>query len=256
MAFRSWPVRCFHGLGVCLFVCLIFISPGSRVREAWAGDADKAAARAHYETGTRLYEVREYADALREFKAAYVAKPDPAFLFNIGQCNLKMGKNQEALDFFQQFLKKAPPDNPNRGLVETRIRNLQAGRTSEGETSDGSGASKPAAPLPASSDPNPSPQTTAGPGPRPSVFAPQPQPSLLPPPSAMAPEASTPAGVDVNVNAAPQTPPAATPFYSTWWFWTGVGAVVVGGSVATCLLLSRGGGTSIPNSTLGNRTLP
>jgi hypothetical protein len=50
---------------------------------ARAGDSDKAVARAHYETATRLYEIREYDKALLEYKSAYLAQPDPAFLFNI-----------------------------------------------------------------------------------------------------------------------------------------------------------------------------
>ena len=107
---------------------------------AQAGESDKTIARAHYETATRLYEVREYEDALKEYKAAYVAKPDAAFLFNIGQCYRKLDKNAEALDFFQQFLKKSPPDDPNRALVEARIRNIEAGLTADYDPFDKSGA--------------------------------------------------------------------------------------------------------------------
>jgi hypothetical protein len=110
-------------------------------RPALAGEGDKAVARAHYETATRLYDVREYADALKEYKAAYIAKPDPAFLFNIGQCYRKMGSNAEALDFFRQYLKKAPPDDPNRPSVEARIRNIQSGLTSDYDPFDKSGDS-------------------------------------------------------------------------------------------------------------------
>jgi hypothetical protein len=40
----------------------------------------------------------------------------------------------------------------------------------------------------------------------------------------------------------PDTPPdekdEGTPIYKTWWFWTGIGAVVAGGVVATVLLLA------------------
>jgi tetratricopeptide (TPR) repeat protein len=243
-----------YGLGLCLLTGLVFAaSSGLWAREAIAGDAeDKAAARAHYETGTRLYDVRDYAEALKEFKAAYLAKPDPAFLFNMGQCNLKMGKNQEALDFFQQFLKKAPPDHPNRGLVETRIRNIQAGISSESEPADGARTGKPVVPPP--EPPAPSPPVPPVAAPVFSAPATSPQPSVLPPPAA--PMEPSPA-VDLSTNAQNRQPvPAPTPFYSTWWFWTGVGAVVAGGAVATYLLLPRGGGTSVPEVTLGTRTLP
>ena len=120
---------------------------------------DKAAAREHYETATRMYEVREYAEALKEYKAAYVAKADPAFLFNIGQCLRKMDRNAEALDFFQQFLKKAPPDDPNRAQVETRIRNIQAGLTSDYDPFTKPEAAKTAPP------PNPQPKPVPATGP-------------------------------------------------------------------------------------------
>jgi Tetratricopeptide repeat len=124
---------------------------------AQAGEGDKAVARAHYETATRLYEVREYADALKEYKAAYVAKPDAAFLFNIGQCYRKMDKNAEALDFFQQFLKKSPSDDPNREQVEARIRNIQAGLNSNYDPFDKSAAVQ-AQPPAAQAGPTPVPE--------------------------------------------------------------------------------------------------
>ena len=86
----------------------------------------KATARAHYETATRLYDVGEYEKALAEYKAAYVAKDDPAFLFNIGQCYRQLGQEAEALNFFRRYLKKAPPDDPNRAQVEARYRDTAA----------------------------------------------------------------------------------------------------------------------------------
>jgi tetratricopeptide (TPR) repeat protein len=99
---------------------------------AFAGDANKgtdpakAAALAHFETAGRLFDVREYGKALEEYKVAYLAKPDPAFLFNIGQCYRKLGQNAQALDFFTQYLKKSPPDDPNRTQVEARIADIRA----------------------------------------------------------------------------------------------------------------------------------
>ena len=48
---------------------------------------DVGAARSHFTRGTRLYEVGDYRQALEEFKNAHVAKPDPAFLFDIAQCH-------------------------------------------------------------------------------------------------------------------------------------------------------------------------
>jgi len=105
-----------------VFSCLAFSLAFPRLAQA----DDKATARAHYETATRLYDVGEYEKALAEYKAAYVAKDDPAFLFNIGQCYRKLGQEAEALTFFRRYLKKAPPDDPNRAQVEARYRDTAA----------------------------------------------------------------------------------------------------------------------------------
>lgn len=200
-------------------------------------DPAKAAALAHFETARRLYEVREYAKALEEYKAAYVAKPDPAFLFNIGQCHRKLGQNAQALDFFQQYLKKAPPDDPNRPQVEARIADIQAEEQAKvprvPETR----------PLPVPPEPL-SPAAAPAPLPTPLAIETAPVPSPAPPPSA---------GTDVSLTAQPAPAVEQKPIYVTWWFWTGVGAVVVAGAVTTAYLMSSGGGTKIPSTPMGNR---
>jgi hypothetical protein len=64
----------------------------------------------------------------------------------------------------------------------------------------------------------------------------------VPPPVTQEPStsAATPAGVDLSAKpAAGDVGSAATPMYKTWWFWTGVGAVVAAGTV-TAILLARG----------------
>ena len=94
--------------------------------QAQAGESeDKASARAHFERAARLYEVKEFTDALAEFKAAYVAKPDPAFLFNIAQCHRNLGHAEEAVTFYRRFLQHAPANDPNRAQVETLLRRAQ-----------------------------------------------------------------------------------------------------------------------------------
>src|SRR5512143_941496 len=100
---------------------------------AFGADADKAAAKAHYEAATRLYDIKEWAKALDEYKAAYLSKPDPAFLFNIGQCYRKLGKHAQALEFYREYLKKTDPDDPNRPSVETRVRQMESGDVLESE---------------------------------------------------------------------------------------------------------------------------
>jgi hypothetical protein len=58
------------------------------------------------------------------------------------------------------------------------------------------------------------------------------------PPPAMAPTPPPPAGILAarSVDAEPDT---ARPIYSKWWFWTAIGAVVVGGVVAAVVIGSQ-----------------
>jgi tetratricopeptide (TPR) repeat protein len=248
------------GASAAFFLCLVVLPAQA------AAESDKAVARAHYETATRLYDVREYADALKEYKAAYIAKPDPAFLFNIGQCYRKMGKNPEAIDFFQQFLKKAPPDDPNRALVEARIRNIEAGLSAEYDPFDHSGDTPSQPPIARSQsnpppEPLPLPQSKLESSPPPETVSPATKPSLSgdqpasQQPLATPQHAMQPAGLDLAAAAPAKEDAASSPMYEKWWFWTGVGAVVVAGTVTAIALTSSGGGTANPSSTLGARSV-
>jgi tetratricopeptide (TPR) repeat protein len=84
----------------------------------------EAAAKAHYGRGTSYYNLGRYGEALAEYEAAYLAVQDPPFLFNIAQCQRKMGKDQEALAAYRSYLRVAP-NAPNRLEVQKRIAELE-----------------------------------------------------------------------------------------------------------------------------------
>lgn len=85
---------------------------------------DVQSARDHFDRGTRLYDLAQYADAAKEYEAAYKAKPDPALLFNCGQAYRGAGEPGKAIGFFKSFLRRMP-DAPNRVEVEARISELE-----------------------------------------------------------------------------------------------------------------------------------
>jgi tetratricopeptide (TPR) repeat protein len=95
-----------------------------------SAEDDIAAARAHYETGVRHFDLSEYEPALVEFKEAYRNKPDPVFLYNIAQCHRKLGHTDEAITFYQNYLRRAP-EAKNHEEVERRIAELQSLRGDE-----------------------------------------------------------------------------------------------------------------------------
>jgi tetratricopeptide (TPR) repeat protein len=219
---------------------------------ASGADADKAAAKAHYEAATRLYDIKEWAKALDEYKAAYLSKPDPAFLFNIGQCYRKLGKHAQALEFYREYLKKAPPDDPNLPNVEARVREMESGDLFENEAP--TKAATPSAPPPPAPVPETRPLDEPAETPivRPAEPEPPvPAPATLPPP--LFPQPAQPPGLDVSV-AEPAAPAeTGTRFYKTWWFWTGVGAVVAAGTVVAIVAASGGDHGNTADTALGTQ---
>ena len=237
---------------------------------ALGAEGDKAVAKAHFEAATRLYDIHEYAKALEEYKAAYLAKPDPAFLFNVGQCYRRLGKFDQAREFYQDYLKKAPPDDPNRPNVEARIRN-----TDNSDVFENDAPLKPAA-QPVQPAPNPPPpvhRPSAAPAippvlvpgvegaaekPASNAYASDPvaQPAQSPWLSPTAePAATKPAGLDLDVVEPAAKASTGTPFYGTWWFWTGVGAAVVAGTIAAIVVAKSGSDGNIANTALGTQSV-
>lgn len=208
---------------------------------AHAADVDKSAAKAHYEAATRLYDVHEYEAALKEYKEGYLAKPDPAFLFNIGQCYRRLGKTEQALEFFREYLRKAAPGDPNRPQVEARIR--------EAAERDGAKAQAPLTPPASNLQPPPAPEPATGEVARREPGGTHAQGigyAAMPPPSG-----NQAAGVDLTSSETPA--PNPTPLYRQWWVWAGVGAAVVAVTVTTLAITHSGGGGDVAGTTLGTR---
>jgi tetratricopeptide (TPR) repeat protein len=94
----------------------------------WLGPAHadyKDIAREAYREGTRQYDLGEFKAALDAFKKAYLNFEDPAFLYNIGQCQRQLGDKAEALRTYRVFLRKVP-ETPERAQVERIVAELQA----------------------------------------------------------------------------------------------------------------------------------
>ena len=75
-------------------------------RPAAAQADNKAAARAHFETGVAAFSDRRFAEAAEEFKTAYRLSPAFVVLYNIGEVSVALGKAVEAVDAFDQYLKQ------------------------------------------------------------------------------------------------------------------------------------------------------
>jgi tetratricopeptide (TPR) repeat protein len=189
-----------------------------------AADPRLDAARAHSQEGDSYYKLEKYANAITEYEQAYLAKPDPSFLYNIAQCHRLMGQGAEAIKFYRRFLKDAPTA-PNRAVAEKHIKDLEdasPGTAPPAAAPVTASRPPPVAPAPVSvippTEPPPAPSPSSPTSPTP-AFNP-----LLP--------TSTPVSTTPTVeNGTTSTQTESHPIYSRWWFWAGVGAVVVGGIV-------------------------
>lgn len=70
--------------------------------------------------GSVQYKLGHFEEALAEFSKAYERYPAPGLLFNIGQCHKMMKHHEQAIYFFQGYLRDKP-DAPNRKAVEELI---------------------------------------------------------------------------------------------------------------------------------------
>lgn len=113
-----WTRRLIALLGIVS----VTLCAGSSV--CYAAD-DVAAAREHYAKGKRAYDLGHFAEAAKEYEVAYVAKDDPALLFNLGQAHRLAGNYPQAILSYKAYLRNVP-DATNRVEVEGRVREAQA----------------------------------------------------------------------------------------------------------------------------------
>jgi tetratricopeptide (TPR) repeat protein len=115
------------------------------------GDSIASRARLLFDRAETHFSLGEFKQALELYREAYRLKPLAGFLFNIGQCHRKLGRCDQAVFFFKQFLDKLPRA-PNRALVEDLVRECEATLAA---------ARKPRPP-----EPTPTPATSAVPPPQ------------------------------------------------------------------------------------------
>lgn len=100
---------------VCVFLALAAVA---------RADDDPAGARAHFEKGTKAFDLGAYDEAIAEYSAAYRLMDDPALLYNIAQAHRLANHAPEALRFYKMYLVRAPQAT-NRAEVEAKIAELE-----------------------------------------------------------------------------------------------------------------------------------
>jgi tetratricopeptide (TPR) repeat protein len=231
-------------VGVMVLVQVMSWVPSAHAaanQDSAKAEADKDAARTEWLRGNAAYDIGRYEEAATHYEAAYLLVQNPAVLFNIAQSYRMGGKLTQALDRYRSFLRKASADAPNRATAEKFVEEIKRKLEEKKEPvpvapPEIAPAAQPALPVPTTPPPpseTPTP-LTAG--------------SSSAPPSPAGPVAiPVPPPVDTTANltsppVAPAEASAEQPIYKKWWFWTGVGAAVVAGTVTALVLTHQSSG--------------
>ena len=86
-----------------LAICLLALLVASPAR----GDASTTKARQLYEDGVTNYNLSHFDEALTAFEMAYRIRRDPAFLFNIAQCQRNLKRYEDAQRTFRAYLRES-----------------------------------------------------------------------------------------------------------------------------------------------------
>jgi tetratricopeptide (TPR) repeat protein len=164
------------------FVALLLTLAAAGAVRAAPLDAREREARADFAAG-------RYQKALDTFAGLFAETADPIYLRNIARCYQKMKKPQEAIDSFQEYLRKGRNiSKSERQEVDGYIKEMEALKASE------AAAAPPATPPPATTVPPPPPAGTiaAPPAGEAAPGAAAPLPPATPPPPAIGGVAASP----------------------------------------------------------------
>jgi tetratricopeptide (TPR) repeat protein len=109
-----------------LVAILIFCSAIARAQSV----NDQELARAHYLLGQSAYNKTRYTEALHEFQEAFRLSRRPAFHYNIGICQERLGHLDDAIASYERYLAE-DRTVPDRADVESHIDALKEKRQAE-----------------------------------------------------------------------------------------------------------------------------
>jgi tetratricopeptide (TPR) repeat protein len=198
-----------------------------------AGDAAREESRKLVDDAEVHYKLGRFAEALASYSKAYELLRAPALLFNIGQCHRHLRSYDQAIFFFEGYLREKR-DSRNRRVVEELIaearqeleKQRQAKDQAERDERARRQAEEEAAEAERERARRAAEATTRMPAPGTSAF-----------------------DLGAGATAPPRAP--ARPIYRQWWFWAAAGAVV---AVTVGIVALSAGGDEIvvpPRGTTG-----
>lgn len=192
---------------------LALLLSGSALAAAPTAEAE---ARAQVAEGKKAFDLGDYAHAIEHYERAYKLKPAPALLFNLGQGHRRAGSFERAGFYFRSYLETNPPAAQARATEELLAQvqqQLEAEQKAEA-------ARRQAAAVRLEEEERRMQEE---------AFHAQ-QLSLEQARAESARAEAEARRLALEQSLKPKAE-AARPVTERWWFWTAVGAVVVGGVV-------------------------
>ena len=211
-------------VGLCL--SLVALHAGPAVAQTSPTEAE---ARSVFDAGQVAFNDGRYADALGYFERAHALSGRPALLFNVALCHDRLRDDDAAIEAYERYL-LAVPQASNKHEVDDRLAALRGARERR------LAAARAAQPTPVGAETHAvtEPLATHPVDRRSAVEVTQPQ--HVAEAAAVAQDAHG-AGL-VNDDAPTRPTHRGSAVYETWWFWTIVGVVVVGGAVGVGVAVS------------------
>lgn len=88
-------------------------------------DSETRLAREQYRLGVEAYESGRYAQAIAALKRAYLLKPVPGLLYNIGRTYEKLGDLKSAVYYYEHYLSDAPESARHLEQLERHVDELE-----------------------------------------------------------------------------------------------------------------------------------
>jgi tetratricopeptide (TPR) repeat protein len=83
--------------------------------------ASPPTARSYLDAGLRLYKDGQYEAAIRELRLGYALEPLPEILYTLGQSERKLGRCDEAIGYYRQYLRGADASSASAGAARFQI---------------------------------------------------------------------------------------------------------------------------------------
>jgi hypothetical protein len=235
-------------LAVALAASLLLAAPAAFADRPSSATASAASAAAANDEAARLkkdgddaFVKLRYADALRAYDASYQKKANPALDYNRGRALEALERYVEAVDAYERFLRDAPPELRERtsklgehvAELRTKIATIDLRVRPTGAKVLLRNVAVGTAPLVAPL------RVTAGPATI-DVEAENYQPAHRE--LVLKGGTTQVVGIELQSKGSTAPPPEAESsgggLTSQWWFWAGAGALVIGATVVTIVLVS------------------